>query len=96
MKKIYEADYEIGITANKQKRKREILSVLKEFPDGLTAKEIAVLMCLKGYIPTTERNFTSPRLNEMLKDNIIIIKGRKVCKYTHKTVFIYAVGDFDY
>ena len=31
----------------------------------MTAKEIAVEMYKKGYIPSDERNFTAPRLTEL-------------------------------
>ena len=46
---------------DKQKRYGQITRILKEYPEGLTAKEVAVKMCLREMIPTSERNFASPR-----------------------------------
>lgn len=76
---------------DRKKRRREIISVLSEFPNGLTAKEISVLMCIKGFIPASERNFVAPRLSEMKKEKIIEFIGKKRCKYTGKTVSVYAL-----
>jgi len=75
-------------TVDKQKRYRQILSVL----DGcaMSAKDIAVEMCLRGWIPTDERNFTAPRLTELSKQGIVEVIGKKKCEYTGKTVAVYA------
>ena len=58
---------------------------------GLTAKECAVMMQRKGYIPTSERNFTAPRLNEMSQDGIVEPIGKKICQYTGHKVTVYAL-----
>lgn len=58
---------------------------------GMTAKEIAVMMWRKGYIPTSERNFTAPRLTEMSKKGIVEPIGRKKCNWTGHTVTVYAL-----
>ena len=60
---------------------------------AMTAKEIAVMMCNKGYIPTSERNFTAPRLTEMSKMGIVEPVGKKICTYTGKKVAVYALRD---
>ena len=78
-------------TVDKKKRQTEIKEILTEFPKGLTAKETAVLMYSKGIIPTSERNFTAPRLNEMKASGIVEIVGKKKCRYTNKTVSVYAL-----
>lgn len=75
---------------DKQKRYSQIIECLKETPE-MTAKEIAVLMMQKGYIPTSERNFTAPRLTEMSHKGIVEPVGKKVCTYTGKTVAVYAL-----
>ena len=74
---------------NKQLRYRQIIECLSEHP--ATAKEIAVEMCKRGYIPTSERNFTAPRLTEMSQDGRVEPIGRKKCSYTGKTVAVYAI-----
>ena len=77
---------------DKKKRYSQILECLKE-NGNMTAKECAVIMMQKGYIPTSERNFTAPRLTEMSKTGIVEPIGKKVCKYTGKTVAVYAMRE---
>ena len=74
---------------DKSKRYKEILECLGK--EKLTAKEIAVKMFHKGYIPTTERNFTAPRLTELSQKGIVEPVGKKKCQYTGKTVAVYEV-----
>ena len=77
---------------DKKKRYSQILECLKE-NGNMTAKECAVIMMQKGYIPTSERNFTAPRLTEMSKIGIVEPIGKKVCTYTGKTVAVYAMRE---
>lgn len=74
---------------DKQKRYRQILEVLSE--RDMTAKECAVEMERRGYIPTSERNFTAPRLTELSQKGLVEPVGKKVCAYTHKKVSVYAL-----
>lgn len=83
-------------TVDKQKRYNQIIEVMerREFFSlatrvEMTAKEIAVAMCVKGYIPTDERNFTAPRLTELCKMGKVEPVGKVKCKYTGKTVTAY-------
>ena len=73
---------------DKKKRYFQIIEILND-KGPLTAKEIAVEMYERGYIPTTERNFSSPRITELIKQDILMIDGKKPCQYTRKTVNIY-------
>ena len=75
---------------DKQKRYSQIIECLKECPK-MTAKEVAVMMMQKGYIPTSERNFTAPRLTEMCQKGIVEPIGKTVCHYTGKTVAVYSL-----
>lgn len=72
---------------NKQKRYREILECLGN--NEMTAKEISNEMYLRGYIPTNERNFTSPRITELLIKGVLEEVGSKKCEWTGKTVTIF-------
>lgn len=78
-------------TVDKKKRYRQIMSILCFSPDGLTAKEIAVQMYLNGWIPTSERNFTAPRLTEMCMSGKVEPVGKRVCQFTGKKVTVYAL-----
>ena len=76
-----------NIQVDKQKRYNEILECLGD--KEMTAKEIAQEMYLKEYIPTNERNYTSPRLTELLINGIVEVIGKKKCEWTGKSVSVY-------
>ena len=75
-------------SVDKETRYKQILDILKG--EQLTAKEIAVIMCQKGYTPTDERNFTAPRLTELSHKGVVEPVGKKKCTWTGKTVAVYA------
>ncbi len=79
------ADAEASV--DKNKRYKQILEILEN--KEMTAKEIAVEMYNKGYTPSTERNFSQPRLNELMNKRIVEPIGKKKCKYTGRTVAVY-------
>lgn len=84
-----ETRHESHEKVDKKKRYRQIIDIL----DGkeLTAKEVAVEMFRRGYIPTTERNFASPRLTELTEQGVVEPVGKKICKWTGKKVAVYAL-----
>ena len=77
-------------TIDKNKRYKQIIEILKSGKE-MTAKEIAVEMCNRGYIPTSERNFTAPRLTELSRNGVVEPVGKQRCRYTGKTVCVYAL-----
>lgn len=79
-------------SVDKAKRYGQILECLKETPK-MTAKEIAVRMWEKGYTPTSERNFTAPRLTEMSQMGLVEPIGKMKCQYTGKTVTVYDIRE---
>ena len=88
----YDTRSEAHSKVDKAKRYRQIIECLKERPK-LTAKQIAVMMYEKGYIPTTERNFTAPRLTELSNQGIVEPVGKTKCSWTGKTVAVYALRE---
>ena len=73
---------------------RRYAQIIECLHDGeMTAKEIAVLMMKKGYIPTSERNFTAPRLTELSKKGVVEPVGKKKCQWTGHKVAVYALRD---
>lgn len=88
----YETRGEAHEKVDKKKRYSQILEVLQE-NGHLTAKECAVIMMQKGYIPTSERNFTAPRLTEMSQNGVVEPIGKKVDVYTGKKVAVYAIRE---
>jgi len=78
------------IKLKKEVRYEQILSRLDK---PKTAKEIAVELYDMGIIPSTERNYTAPRLTELWKRGIVEIIGKKKCNYTGKMVAVYQKTD---
>lgn len=76
---------------DKQKRYNQIIEILSENKEPMTAKEIAVAMFKKNWIPSSERNFSSPRLTELCKEGIVDTLGKKKCEYTNKSVTVYGL-----
>lgn len=56
-----------------------------------TAKEIAVELYELGYIPSTERNYTAPRLTELENMEYVKVVDKKKCQYTGKQVTVYKI-----
>ena len=79
------------LEVNKQKRYDEILECLGD--RELTAKEIANEMRWRGFIPTNERNFTSPRLTELLRSGKVKVIGKRKCEWTGKTVSVFKIRE---
>ena len=71
-----------------QKRKR-YEQILNRLGKPKTAKELAVELFELGFIPSTERNYTAPRLTELEKMGFVKVIDKKKCEYTGKTVAVY-------
>jgi len=84
----FETRSEANDTVDKKKRYRQILEILQGGKE-MTAKEIAVEMCQRGYVPTPERNFAAPRLTELSIKGLVEPCGKQKCSYTGKTVALY-------
>ncbi len=74
---------------DREKRYKQIIEILDESDFPLTAKEIAVAMHRKGYTPSSERNFSAPRLTELSNKGVVEPVGKTKCFYTGKTVAVY-------
>lgn len=83
-----ETRHEAHETVNKEKRYQQIIGVLREY-GPMTAKEVAVKLADKGYVPDAERNWSAPRLSELSQKGIVEPIGKTKCKYTGKTVAVY-------
>lgn len=83
----YETRRESNLQVNREIRYKQILEILKD--SAMSAKEIAVEMCNLGFTPNSERNFSAPRLTELVDKGLVEVIGKKVCDYTGKTVSVY-------
>lgn len=72
-----------------EKTKKRYEQILDRLDKPKTAKEIAVELFELGLIPSTERNYTAPRLTELEKMGFVKAIDKKKCEYTGKTVAIY-------
>ena len=73
----------------KDKRQIRYNQILDRLDTPKTAKELAVELFELGLIPSTERNYTAPRLTELEKMGIVKAIDKKKCKYTGKLVAVY-------
>ncbi len=76
----------------KPKRKIRYEQILDRLMTGVkTAKEVAVGLFELELIPSTERNYTAPRLTELEKMGLVKVIDKKKCQYTGKTVAVYEI-----
>ena len=83
----FETRRESNESVDREKRYEQILNILKG--KTMTAKEVAVEMNGRGFVPTSERNFAAPRLTELVKRGMVNVVGKKTCEYTSKKVAQY-------
>lgn len=73
------------------KTKIRYIQILNRLNKPKTAKQLAVELFELGFIPSTERNYTAPRLTELEKMGYVKIVGKAKCEYTGKTVAMYEI-----
>lgn len=71
------------------KTKKRYMQILNRLDQPKTAKELAVELFELGYIPSSERNYTAPRLTELVDFGMVKVIDKKKCKYTGKMVAVY-------
>lgn len=71
------------------KTKIRYIQILNRLDEPKTAKELAVELFELEYIPSTERNYTAPRLTELEKMGYVKVIDKKKCQYTGKIVAVY-------
>ena len=79
-------------SVDKQKRYSQIIECLTENGE-LTAKECAVIMMAKRYIPTSERGYTAPRMTELTQDGVLEVVGKTIDSYTGRKVAVYGLKE---
>lgn len=80
---------QISFADIQDKTKIRYIQILNRLDEPKTAKELAVELFELGFIPSTERNYTAPRLTELEKMGYVKAIDKKKCEYTGKTVAIY-------
>lgn len=70
-----------------------ILSTLKEHEqNGLTARELAVILYNQGHIKSNERQATAPRLSELVDDEKVVVIGKRLDDISLKNVAVYSLA----
>jgi FixJ family two-component response regulator len=78
------------VSENLGERQKSVLSYLiNTYPNGASAKELAVSMFNGGLVPSSERNSVHPRLNELVSKGLVKVVGTKTCQFTDRKVAIY-------
>ena len=77
---------------DKKVRQKQVVEILEQGGE-MSAKEIAVEMMNRGYVPTSERNWSSPRITELCYKGIIEPVGKKKCQYSGKSVTVFAIRE---
>lgn len=86
---ITEETRQMSFNDIQDKTKIRYVQILNRLDKPKTAKELAVELFELGYIPSTERNYTAPRLTELEKMGYVKAIDKKKCKYTGKKVAVY-------
>ena len=73
------------------KTKIRYIQILNRLNRPKTAKQLAVELFELGFIPSTERNYTAPRLTELEQMGYVKVTDKVKCEYTGKTVAMYEI-----
>lgn len=73
------------------KTKIRYIQILNRLDKPKTAKELAVELFDLGFIPSTERNYTAPRLTELASMGLVQVIDKVKCEYTGKSVAVYEI-----
>lgn len=69
-----------------------ILSTLHDNKEnGLTAREVAVILYNQGLLRSNERQATAPRLTELVDDGRVIIIGKRFDEISLRNVTVYTI-----
>lgn len=61
--------------------------------NGLTAREIAIILYNQGYIRSNDRQATHPRLTELVDKGIVEVVGKKIDEISLRNVAVYSIID---
>lgn len=69
-----------------------ILSTLHDNKEnGLTAREVAVILYNQGLLRSNERQATAPRLTELVDDGRVVIIGKRFDEISLRNVAVYTI-----
>jgi len=68
-----------------------VSTLLHDGKNGLTAREIAVILYNQGFLISNDRQATQPRLTELVDKNIVKVIGKKLDNITQRNVAVYTL-----
>lgn len=69
-----------------------VSTLLHDGKNGLTAREIAVILYNQGFLISNDRQATQPRLTELVDKNIVKVIGKKLDNITQRNVAVYTLA----
>lgn len=74
-------------------RRRYIVNILRQHPNGMTAEDILQVLLEDGIIPAIDPNYARPRLTELCAAGIIEAVGKTKSRRTNKSVTIWRIKE---
>lgn len=68
-----------------------VSTLIHNSENGLTAREIAVILYDKGFIINNDRQAVQPRLTELVDENVVKVIGKRFDNLTQRNVAVYAL-----
>lgn len=78
---------------NKQKRRKDILWIMRNEDRPMTALQIAEQLFIHGLVGRVDRNYVAPRLTEMCIDGTVEPVGKQKCTTTGRTVTAFRIRE---
>jgi hypothetical protein len=76
------------------KRQRIVYEGLARFKHGVSAGELAKYLHLHGITKSPDRNVVHPRLNELVKMQVVEVVGKHYCVVSGKQCSVYRVKEW--
>lgn len=68
-----------------------ISTLIKNDENGLTAREIAVILYNQGFVINNDRQAVQPRLTELVDRNVVKVIGKRFDNITERNVAVYTL-----
>ena len=77
----------------KTMRKLIINELHENSNEGLTAREVAIRLYNKGFLMSSERQATAPRLTELMDEGKVVVIGKRMDGISKRNVAVYSLKE---